>query len=232
MRSGVYQIKNTINGKYYIGSTINIAARWRSHINHLNKNQHHSIKLQNAWNKYGADAFVFEIIEEIISPLNSNKEYILSREQYYLDAMLVNYSYNICKIAGSTLGKKHSEITKKKLSGEGAPSVKLNTKQVIEILELAVFQNLSNITIAKKYNINPQSVANILKGRSWTNIKVNDQIQRFINKIKTTRRPCSKDLTKDQIEQIHLLNDQGFSQTEIAKLIGCSSATISRRLIK
>jgi group I intron endonuclease len=39
---------------------------------------------------------------------------LIQREQYYID--LLNPEYNICKIAGSNLGFKHSEITKEKLS--------------------------------------------------------------------------------------------------------------------
>jgi group I intron endonuclease len=39
---------------------------------------------------------------------------LIEREQYYLD--LLKPEYNICKIAGSTLGFKHSELTKAKMS--------------------------------------------------------------------------------------------------------------------
>jgi len=55
MASGIYQIKNTLNGKFYVGSAVNIKQRWSTHISSLNKNNHHSGHLQNAWNKYGVD---------------------------------------------------------------------------------------------------------------------------------------------------------------------------------
>lgn len=63
MSSGVYMIKNKINGHRYIGSAANIQGRWSTHIYRLNKNNHHSKYLQHAFNMYGADAFEFLVIE-------------------------------------------------------------------------------------------------------------------------------------------------------------------------
>ena len=65
--SGIYKIINKINGKYYVGSSVNIKDypnnRWSRHIADLNANRHHNDYLQRAWNKYGQDAFEFIIIE-------------------------------------------------------------------------------------------------------------------------------------------------------------------------
>lgn len=63
---GVYCITCSGNGKSYIGSSYNIHKRWTEHIRDLKYNRHHSIKLQNAWNKYGSDKFSLSIIEEIV----------------------------------------------------------------------------------------------------------------------------------------------------------------------
>jgi len=59
---GVYKIINTVNNKCYIGSSINIRKRKSQHQLRLRNNKHGNIYLQNAWNKYGEDKFVFEII--------------------------------------------------------------------------------------------------------------------------------------------------------------------------
>ena len=56
---GVYKIENSVNGKYYIGSSNNIYRRWKEHIKLLNKNNHHSPHLQFAWNKYGEKILSF-----------------------------------------------------------------------------------------------------------------------------------------------------------------------------
>lgn len=62
--TGIYQIKNIINGKSYIGLSINIEKRWLQHKRALNKNKHCNDRLQYAWNKYGKDAFQFLVLEE------------------------------------------------------------------------------------------------------------------------------------------------------------------------
>jgi hypothetical protein len=57
MNTGVYQIINLTNGKRYIGSAANkrgFDQRWSIHRTLLFQGKHHSSKLQNAWNKYGA----------------------------------------------------------------------------------------------------------------------------------------------------------------------------------
>jgi predicted GIY-YIG superfamily endonuclease len=49
--SGVYEIKNTLNNKRYIGSSVNIQKRWYAHKRMLNLNTHPNKHLQAAWNK-------------------------------------------------------------------------------------------------------------------------------------------------------------------------------------
>jgi group I intron endonuclease len=110
----IYLIKNKLNEKVYIGSAINYYNRKKQHLSLLKNNKHHSILLQRAWNKYGEDSFVFEIIEVIV-----DKNELINKEQYYLD-LYKSYDnkigYNICKVAGSTLGFKHKNETKKMMS--------------------------------------------------------------------------------------------------------------------
>lgn len=56
----IYQIRNIENEKRYIGSSINPNKRFEWHRRELNRNCHHSIKLQRAWLKYGEEKFVFK----------------------------------------------------------------------------------------------------------------------------------------------------------------------------
>ena len=53
----IYFIKNKITGKYYIGETIDYKNRISHHFTDLKYNNHHSHKLQNAYNTYGKDNF-------------------------------------------------------------------------------------------------------------------------------------------------------------------------------
>jgi hypothetical protein len=56
---GVYQIKNLVSGKSYIGSSNIIQKRWTQHRRELRAGIHFNPKLQNAWNKYGEENFKF-----------------------------------------------------------------------------------------------------------------------------------------------------------------------------
>lgn len=75
MKAGVYLISNNVNGKCYVGSTIHLDQRRKQHFSRLAHNKH----LQNAYNKYGKEAFEFEVLE-IIDIDDSIKENLLTRE--------------------------------------------------------------------------------------------------------------------------------------------------------
>lgn len=61
----IYKIINTVNGKFYVGSTTNTRERFRVHRQRLRKNKHHCPHLQAAWNKYGEPSFAFLVVETI-----------------------------------------------------------------------------------------------------------------------------------------------------------------------
>jgi group I intron endonuclease len=63
--SGVYEIRHVESGKVYIGSSVNVRARWRQHRSDLRMGRHHSRRLQRSWNEHGASAFAFRVREEV-----------------------------------------------------------------------------------------------------------------------------------------------------------------------
>ena len=112
--SGIYLIFNELNGKAYVGSALNLRARRSIHRTHLKRNAHHSRHLQAAWIKYGPDNFTFRIIEFV-----EVKEELVSREQHYLDLFGTckgDIGYNISPTAGSPLGIKRTDETRRKIS--------------------------------------------------------------------------------------------------------------------
>ena len=115
MSSGIYSIKNIQNNKIYIGSSIAIERRWKEHLNKLRLNKHENRRLQNSWNKYGEEAFKFNILE-IVEP---TKDLILSREQFFIDQYKSYdklFGFNLFKIAGSPQGTLWTEEQKANLS--------------------------------------------------------------------------------------------------------------------
>jgi len=110
MTTGVYEIKNKLNGKAYIGSSTNIEGRRSNHFCLLRRGTHHCVYLQHAWNKYGEKVFEFSILEEL-EGLGS----LLAAEQKHLDSRFAQDGcYNIAITAGPV--GPMAEETKRKLS--------------------------------------------------------------------------------------------------------------------
>ena len=76
---GIYKITNLKNNKGYIGQSSDIKKRWRNHKFELKNNIHNNPYLQNAFNKYGEEAFEFRIIEK------TSKENLDEAEEYWID---------------------------------------------------------------------------------------------------------------------------------------------------
>jgi group I intron endonuclease len=63
--AGVFQIKNTANGKVLLGSSLNLEGPLNGHKFMLSIGSHRNAALQKDWNEYGPDKFVFEILETV-----------------------------------------------------------------------------------------------------------------------------------------------------------------------
>ncbi len=98
--SGIYKITCISNKRIYIGSATNLRKRKQEHWNGLRANRRHNLHIQRTWNKYGEDAFTFEVLE-LVLPMS-----LTAREQYWLNTL--HPTFNAAPIAGSSLGIKHS----------------------------------------------------------------------------------------------------------------------------
>jgi group I intron endonuclease len=79
MGCGVYKIENLVDGKIYIGSSLNLENREYKHFWMLNRNNHDNQHLQNSYNKFGVKSFKFSIIEECC------EIFLIERENYYIN---------------------------------------------------------------------------------------------------------------------------------------------------
>lgn len=94
-KCGIYKITNLVNGYFYIGSSVDINSRFGNHRYTLRNNNHNNPKLQNAWNKYGEQNFVFDIIKLCA------RDQLYTIEQKYLNKIkLSNRTYNLVFVVG------------------------------------------------------------------------------------------------------------------------------------
>ena len=95
---GIYKIENRINGKVYIGESLDIHKRWELHISELSSNTHHNYKLQEDWNKYGQDNFEFTVIvtlDDNIKKLVDRHITLIYENIYIRKFNSINEGYNI-----------------------------------------------------------------------------------------------------------------------------------------
>lgn len=107
--SGVYEIRNVETGLRYVGSSVDVSNRWSTHRSLLRSNQHHSWKLQEAFNWYGEENFLFSVLTEC----PATEELLLAAEQRELD---FHSDYNILKVAVNSAERKLSHETREVLS--------------------------------------------------------------------------------------------------------------------
>ncbi len=130
-KSGIYLIKNKINGKFYIGSAITnrISVRFRNHCIHGTG----SSILNKAIKKYGLENFTFYILEYypgFIHKENFKKGHLdlLAIETKYIN--LFNPSYNILTQSNSSLDYKHNQETLDKMKNN-YKNLSIETKTIL-----------------------------------------------------------------------------------------------------
>ena len=141
---GIYKITNQINGKIYIGQSMNISRRWRSHRTDYQVQDGY---LYTAMRKYGIENFNFEIIDECLP------EELNDREIKWIDHYKSNnreYGYNLTA-GGDNVSER---------------CCKLNKDQIFEIYEL-LKQNKVQQEIADKYGVTQQVISLINLGELW-----------------------------------------------------------------
>lgn len=162
---GIYKITCTVNGKFYIGSAVNLYTRHYDHFSTLRRSTHKNIHLQRAYNKYGKDAFTFEILE-----LVPDREMLTTREQHWFDELqpFGDQGYNIAPNAISLLGKRHTPETRAKISqAHMGMSPTPETREKLRQANLGKKMPPSFIEKQKARIMKPETRAK-LQGRKWT----------------------------------------------------------------
>ena len=110
MTCGIYKIENLINGKCYIGQSVNIEHRFQKH-----KCANDNFYIHNALKKYGIQNFIFSIVEEC-SPEQLNE-----KEKMYIQVYnsLMPNGYNMIEGGSNGVGlNKRKKVYQYNLQGE------------------------------------------------------------------------------------------------------------------
>ena len=109
--SCVYKITNTLNGKVYIGQTVDYRKRKVGHFSYLRRNAHRNRYLQKSFNKYGESSFKMEIIKECAVDELDKLEIYYMRKYNSIDKTL---GYNM--VIGGNTNKSFPDYIRQKMS--------------------------------------------------------------------------------------------------------------------
>lgn len=143
----------------YVGKSVNIAKRFREHKRLLNLKSHHNSHLQKSWDKYGADAFSFKIVEIC------DKDKLNDLEIHYISlySKLGNI-YNMTDGGDGALGTKKSNHTKSLIGSKNSRKVVLlNTREVFDSCTKA----------ALRFNLTPSAISLTCNGKTKSAGRVN-----------------------------------------------------------
>ncbi len=158
-KTGIYKIENTINGKVYIGQSVDINKRITVHKSNANNpkiGKAHDLYIYTAIRKHGIENFDFSIVELCDRPeLNAKERYWIA----YYKSNQKEHGYNL-NDGGNTIYVKHKTINS---------NITPRKQHIEEIKRLLVETDMSIQEIAKRYSMTTESITNINRGHSWHN---------------------------------------------------------------
>lgn len=201
--SGIYQIKNIVSGKLYVGSSNIVQKRRSQHLRELRKGIHSNLKLQNAWNKYGESNFEFSIIE------TCEVEDLQTREQFYISSMFP--FYNIADVVGIPYAPKagSTEAFDRCMKGQLARIRTLNTPECQERMSKA---NKEVWTRAGHRELRSLETTEL-----WNSVEY-----------RMKQRAAHRKIDDRGRQIIQILCREGHTRPDIAKEYSVSIGTISR----
>ena len=151
---GIYRIVNMINGKNYIGQSIDIGRRIEQRKKYYRSYSGIPFrKLYNAFYEYGLENFGYQILETCVPEQLNDREMVWVN---YLNTFKNGYNMTT---GGGGFG-----------AGESSPSAKLIDEEVIEIKNLLLDKEVKIKDIATKYDVSESVISSINTGNSWSHI--------------------------------------------------------------
>ena len=217
---GIYKFQNKINKKIYIGQSISLETRYKSHYNNYkNPNlEDYNTKFYNALRYYGFENFSYEILE---SADYFTKEELNEKEIYWI-------SYFNSYEDGYNSNRGGFKVTE---NSEDHPMAKLTNEQVLEIKHKLKTTTISQYQIAEEYGVTQSLIAEINNGRRWAAIGIQEQYPiRNQGIMRTGSKNHRSVLTDEQVMDMRKRNANGESRSlifEDYKNI-CSRSTLDK----
>lgn len=204
VESGIYCIENLINGKKYIGQSIDINSRWKKHKSELNNHKHFNEYLQKSWDKYGPSNFVFYVLE------NCDIDQLDEKENYYIgfyNTLDRDEGYNL--MSGGTFGRKYSEESSmKKSKSLMGHTVSEETREKISKNHADVTGNKNGMYGKRHTEESKLKVSKANKGRISSRRNLNEVFCVELNKVFKDATEAGKELNLDSSGILKCCNEK------------------------
>ena len=232
----IYKIENIINGKKYIGRTNNADRRKSEHLSALGYGKHRNVYLQKAWEKYGEDNFIFDVIDE-----SENINEIFEKEREWITKLNTcdrKCGYNLTE-GGETSILSEESLKKLSASLKGRiitqESKDKRRATLMEKYKNGFKGNISNLRSHKKGEFHhseesKKKISDYRTGKKYEEIYGDEKAE----KIKAEKRMSSLGVKNPNFkhldgEKIKKLIDDGKLVKEIKKILSATYNTISNR---
>jgi group I intron endonuclease len=222
MTWGVYEIKNKINEKIYLGCSSNIDKRLRKHFKDLSKNRHFNIHLQNAYNKYGMDNFETNILIQFYHTYDEDQclRFEAFWEQIKRSEDKILYNKIPCGLKnpnpkGVKKPEEFCELMSDLTKGENNPGYRHDLKKYEKQICIDYKNGLSIKQLTKKYNCSSTPIRRILKEN---NIKIRSRGGSIGNQYRKNKIPWNKGLTKESDERVKKISKANKDKKNSSKL--------------
>ena len=226
---GIYSITNICTGDMYIGQTIrHFTRRWNEHKRDLNSNNHNNKHLQSVWNKYGEEAFLFQIIHKCdeLDNLNELEKYYIKKYDCYKNGYnltLGGDGFVYDEEKNKEIRKRQSEISKNMMRNKSKYTEKQIENVKILLCEETVLSVMNRVKeISKLTGVSEKAIMSIKQLNSWVDVRV-DLNEKMIKK-------DTKTFNFDEIYDM-FVNKQ-LTIGEISKRIDVSKEIIKNAFIK
>jgi len=257
IKSGIYSITCKVNNKVYIGSSINIAKRWREHLSLLRSGKHPNQYLQHTFTKYGEESFSFSIV------VGCEPEMLLIEEEKQIKIYnSFSDGFNLVETPTTNmLGYKHTEESLKKMSKIrkklGRVSGSLSIEQVRRMRQ-PFFDGARVSDLSSLYGVNRKTIRECVYLKTYQDVPCEisgytemleelkearengerprsrgwkhkkDFVDKFTEAVSKPRAADKRALTPEQVRVIRLRAQQGETYKVLASEFGVNQNSISR----
>jgi len=166
---GTYSITNKLNGRIYIGSSVNTTKRWYEHLWSLGQNQHRNQQLQYDWNHQQEHDFEFAIIQQCKASELRELETQTIREMQHTHNLYNRYEADQISAQQARARMTEADWNDFTTTDKAAQTLKISRRTIVNMIERGIINAYKLDPTAKSvYRIPRAEIDRLLRERNTT----------------------------------------------------------------